>query len=430
MMLSKNGSNQLPIVISVETYAREWIPKFRLALELTDHGNEVILGSLIDTRLYIKENEFSFYLGSGSAVESEIAPYCDTKIHTLVTEGAIYKSPSHFLRGFDSYLPSKNAILLWGIDTERLFENNLPEFEYEVTGWPRFDDYLAVYSALRDHTKSNSWHDILVGLSHSGNNFGIYGSASPAQKEDFERFMEDIIYLIESFPEKNFLIRPHPSGNEAELEPFLRGLDNVRISNGGDVGLEIVESSLVIHQNSTIGIETKLCDIPAISYYPHDRLVEGGLADQSSSVIVGTDDLIESCENPDGLAAGVDLSSLENNIININQSVKSLDLLVEYIIKNAEYNTIEHFPINIEDSVYKYLCRLMPPNAVGSIRRFNPSRRIRYSYNKFPTLCDRTIQKQLSCLCDLSGIKKPTVERVRRFENLITLTKDSERNSR
>ena len=416
-----NSSENSPVVISVETYTREWISKLRLALELCDRDQDVVIGSLIDTRLYIQNNPFSFYLGSGSEVEYELATSFSSEIHTLVTEGAIYDTPEKFVKGFERYDPEKNQILLWGAETAQLFDKELPEFRYHIMGWPRFDDYPHIYSALKHHFKKDSWHDVLIGLSHSGNNYGIYGTSTQEDRLEFEDFMTDIVAVMTELQDINFLLRPHPSGDRAKLEPYINQLPNVKISKGDDVGLEIVDASLVIHQNSTLGIESMLCKVPAISYYPKENYIAGGLGDAISKVVVGVGDLFNVCEYPDNIRMTSESSDLEEHIVNINPKENSTESLISYIMKNRKNDVLSSNQVKLEDILYSGIAKLFSSEITGTARKYNPLRRVRYSYNKFPTLDNLVLQGQIECLCDLFEISPPQFDRVESYENLIAL---------
>ncbi len=84
------------------------------------------------------------------------------------------------------------------------------------------------------------------------------------EKKQFVVFKEWLLNIIQSFPDEQFLIRPHPA-EFMEAYDFLRQYPNVFISKEGTSNQVIASAKLVLHKDCTTALQSFLMEKPVIS---------------------------------------------------------------------------------------------------------------------------------------------------------------------
>ena len=84
----------------------------------------------------------------------------------------------------------------------------------------------------------------------------------------FDYFKSMIPLLANTFPDLNFILRPHPSENIEQWKEILRGLTNVYVNNDGNVIPWIMGSKGLISNGCTTSIEASILGIPTLGFYP------------------------------------------------------------------------------------------------------------------------------------------------------------------
>jgi hypothetical protein len=72
----------------------------------------------------------------------------------------------------------------------------------------------------------------------------------------------------QSLPDKNFIVRPHPSENHDAWRKFMEKLPNVKIIHSGAAIPWIMGSEGLIHNGCTTAVEAFVLDKPVLSYRP------------------------------------------------------------------------------------------------------------------------------------------------------------------
>ncbi|MBG0789057.1 MAG: hypothetical protein H0S80_01010 [Desulfovibrionaceae bacterium] len=99
--------------------------------------------------------------------------------------------------------------------------------------------------------------------------------------EVFRDFQEMVSIVCKRFPDRNFIVRPHPTEDMRSWEKVLRDLPNAHLVRQGNVHEWILASEMVIVQHGcSTAAETFFLDVPCVSYLPvEDERIKHGLAD-------------------------------------------------------------------------------------------------------------------------------------------------------
>ncbi len=88
-------------------------------------------------------------------------------------------------------------------------------------------------------------------------------------KEDvFNKYLDVIPHIAESFPDHTIIVRPHPSENYEAWSGAAQGHENVKVVHEGSVHPWLIASDAVIHHFCTTALEAFVSDTPAIAYRP------------------------------------------------------------------------------------------------------------------------------------------------------------------
>lgn len=87
-------------------------------------------------------------------------------------------------------------------------------------------------------------------------------------KNMYEKFIKMIKYLAEKHEDCNIIVRPHPSASKNKYKEELKNYENIYVIKKGNANKWIKNSSFVIHNNCTTGVEAFLMNKPVISYRP------------------------------------------------------------------------------------------------------------------------------------------------------------------
>jgi len=113
----------------------------------------------------------------------------------------------------------------------------------------------AVYSAS-DNNSSNEYFDEIF-------------LDEKLQSFVFPQFKNLVLYLVDSLPEYNFILRPHPSENSEVWREILNGYKNVTLNETGSISTLLLETDYLIHFNSTTSIEATLYNKNVLTYLPN-----------------------------------------------------------------------------------------------------------------------------------------------------------------
>jgi len=83
---------------------------------------------------------------------------------------------------------------------------------------------------------------------------------------DRAHFIDAIYDLAKSYPESEFIFRPHPGEDASLYRTLYRFLDNVIVDKSGDLSELLQEACLFIHSESTSGVEAAVIGVPSINF--------------------------------------------------------------------------------------------------------------------------------------------------------------------
>lgn len=191
----------------------------------------------------------------------------------------------------------------WGSRQASFFASHPAENKFRVTGAPRFDlmrpkyDYIdgAKKQNLLDkfgsytlictrfgsanrvdddaHPLSPRMRDIAVesGLIESHEDHSFIRDQFLRWKKvthELADFLPAVAELVLAHPDRNFIIRPHPTEKASLYEAAFGLFKNVRIEKAGDVRPLIRGANCVIHSECTTGLEAAINHKPVINFRP------------------------------------------------------------------------------------------------------------------------------------------------------------------
>lgn len=105
------------------------------------------------------------------------------------------------------------------------------------------------------------------------------------QQALFDAFAALMPALAATFPERTFVLRPHPSENHDRWRQLVDGLNNVHVVHRGSVVPWLLACELLIHNGCTTAVEAAVLKTPSVSFrpvvsLPHDYALPNGVSVQ------------------------------------------------------------------------------------------------------------------------------------------------------
>lgn len=291
------------LYLVVEQKNRELDAKLLLAMRAAQNGYTVILGT---KRLMNKMNLFPF--PRGIFFYKDAMASMEACFRSLKSQG--YKVVVHDEEGFvqfdwDNYVAGTyiseaslkyiDAFLCWGNQQEKvvkkLRESLSLKFDITSTGHPRLD---LLKENIKDYNNDSN-HSlrpiILINTKFGVGNYkdGVqnylnkqrqdYPQMSMTNWKHFQRMADYDIRLlneytpliskiVDSFPEAQVVIRPHPVENIQYWENLFGKKSNVTVTMEHPVGFWLQKASVMLHTGCTTAIEGFLVGTPVIAYTP------------------------------------------------------------------------------------------------------------------------------------------------------------------
>ena len=110
----------------------------------------------------------------------------------------------------------------------------------------------------------------------------------------FEALCKAVVRLAEAVPDRQVIIRPHPSEDLAPWEEAAAAADNLSVVHEGPVTPWLQAAAAVVHNNCTTGVEAFLMGRPTIAYAPRqDRRYDQNVPNRISRLATDEDELID-----------------------------------------------------------------------------------------------------------------------------------------
>lgn len=296
------------LLFPIETIGRELDHKILMAIACADKDNRVYIGDqqIIRTlSFFVKKGIFYGKHLFGKPMFSNTNYYYRLKknhinlVH-LNEEGAVWPGKENIWKLLlnqaerPAVLDKNDVMLTWGKWQEE-YNSSREDHSTKIktTGHPRFDLYnkkfLSYFQSDIKDIKNKYGDYILINTAFSYSNNGEGGvdfifkptlSYSPKEKESrlyrFQRWKQqmfsiaDVVNLVNNlsldFPEKLFIVRPHPSEDTAYYKSIFNGIDNVKVIYEGSATPWLLGCDGLIHNGCTTAIEATLAGKPVLNY--------------------------------------------------------------------------------------------------------------------------------------------------------------------
>ena len=299
-----------PLIIPVENQVRELDAKLLLACLAAQRGFESILGSHREIDLRIASFPRGLYLNKSMTARNLNMFHILRRLGHLILawdeEALVHLPPEIYYSrrlspeaiGFLSHL------FAWGEENAelwRLWPHLPPDLPIHVTGNPRNDmlrpelrafydeDVRRIRERYGDYLLVNTNFNHVNAFFPAQNLFRpgtleagrpVFGKAGVGMPLDFARalheqktavfraFLQVIPEIARAFPRLSVIVRPHPTEGQAVYRETARGLENVHVTNEGNVVPWLRGARALVHNGCTTGVEAYVMRIPAFTYRP------------------------------------------------------------------------------------------------------------------------------------------------------------------
>jgi len=289
------------LILPIETKARELDAKTFIACAAAEAGFRVLLGEQNSLLRRLSQLPRGFYLDK-SIAPLKLASFARLKklgfrVLAWCEEGLVYRDRDAYLheRVSPQAFDDVEACFAWGqvqaADVKSAV-NNVPARIFE-TGNPRFDllrpGLRELYRSDAEALRTRFGDFILINTNFARYNhyfgrdktMGILKTRGLVRHEQdeaffrgwidflgevFQSFEEMLPRLAKAFPDRNIVLRPHPSENHDTWRKIAAGIPNVQVIYEGGVIPWLLASELSIHNSCTTGLEGALMGKPALAY--------------------------------------------------------------------------------------------------------------------------------------------------------------------
>lgn len=354
------------LYIPIETKSREFQSKLLLSYLALKAGFEVIIGR--KGYIYNLASRYGngvLIMKSGSPVLNDLT---GENLFIIVNdaEGIVFNDDDLFIKRLNPIQKFDHIFLAgkkqYNIFTEYAKTNKVPSMS--IIGEPRFDlineNFLRISNQNSNDKFPNKFKPfVLIPTSFSIANPTSYYKKKSTYKllaisEDFfeEKFLiEEFITMIDgvskTFPQFNFVIRPHPSEDISFWRKKFVTKKNIFIIQTGTSINWLYSSELVIFNKSTVGLEAMLLRKPAINFKPHNLFSNNMITEKIGKVAYNAKQVIsliqeELVENKTILTHDHDMKLL-SSYISFESDLSVNRMLQEIILRFYNSNTVKSF---------------------------------------------------------------------------------------
>ncbi len=296
------------LIVPVESQVRELDAKLLLACAAAERGFTVILGSRTYVNFAMPFLERGVFLAKSlRSISKLMLNYIVDLGHQVVAwdeESLVrFASPEYYPWRYsrDTFRAIRH-LFAWGPDDAEFFKgySGYPGTPIHITGNPRIDllrrEMREYFSADAARLRARYGDFILINTNFSFvNNFvpalnlmqpvATGGRAEISRtgrglSREFAQGMaahQGIICeyfrmlmprLAQWFPNRQIVLRPHPSENHEYWRSLLAAYPNVHVLHEGNVAPWLMACRVLIHNGCTTAVEAALLDCPAITFQP------------------------------------------------------------------------------------------------------------------------------------------------------------------
>lgn len=296
------------LILPVENQVRELDAKLLLACAAAERGFPVVLGS----RPYV--NFAMPFLHRGVFVAKSMRPRSVLMFNLIRDLGHVvvawdeeslvrFQSPEYYPWRFseETFEPIQH-LFAWGQDDAEMF-SAYPGYRgapIHVTGNPRtdllrkelrgyfqpevdslrgrFGDFILINTnfsfvnafvpKLNLVLKSGPMQSSSVSRTGQGMSLAFAQGLSGHQQAIFDNFRRLIPRVSEWFPDRQIVLRPHPSEDHGVWNDLVSDLKNVHLIHEGNVVPWLMACKVLLHNGCTTAVEAAVLGTPAITYQP------------------------------------------------------------------------------------------------------------------------------------------------------------------
>ena len=318
------------IYIKMEIKSRELESRFLLALVAAERGHSVLLGPQKRTI----EATVNGTLKPGIVYDKSLTPGPEKlkAIRGSTQAGCIYTSQDEesglLEEDYSSFARSRfseetlglvHKVFAWGEHDRAAIVSMYPGFKTKIvaTGSARVDLWRRDFSEYYMGQENGGLSNYILFPSNFG---GPLDNKRMWQRLKFERssgyflrgadefrrykqeayYMELLRYFIkairsvaETFPNTSIVVRPHPVESEEAWAGHLGEIPNVHVIKQGSINSWIKNSSVVVHNGCTSGLEAVVSGKPVIAYRPKKSEFEPVVPNKVSYQVETEQQLIE-----------------------------------------------------------------------------------------------------------------------------------------
>lgn len=326
------------IIFPLEIKSRDLIPRLEIAAKFLEKKNfYVIIGEQTAIHKNIEKipKGILFEKSISKLKEKRFKKFINLnfKICSLDEEGVgSYNNPIYYKKSRFSYYNLKIAskIFVWGNFEKKLILQNkkFNKFKNKIINsghnkiniWiknqqdlykkenifikKKFNKYILITSNLAYPHRDGDEFLIMMfkksNLMETKNDRKLIKDDMNYRKFIFKKYLRLIKKLSYNFPEKNIILRPHPSENIKEWKTYFKNLKNVKVIYKFDVSPWINNSEYFIHSSCTTGLEAYFRKKSPISFLPKyfkKNLFEKHISNNFSKIIRDENQIIDFIKN-------------------------------------------------------------------------------------------------------------------------------------
>ena len=293
------------LYIPVETASRELDGKILLALHASAKGHNVVLGNRSMLSNVMHRFEPGIFLTHNFNRKRrrflKILRQLGHQIVGLDEEGLVSLNDESYLhRRVDAQaIGCLDTIFAWGEEHAAVLASvvNKQSVKISAAGNPRADllqsPLREIYRSRAEKLQEEYGKFILINSNFGILNFALSQGSGDGEKTDAElcelarkyrfpegffkfryavyrAFVELLPELSARFPDRQIIIRPHPSENPSAWKAASKGLENIHVHYDAELIPWLLAADAVIHNGCTTALETAILGKPAIMYRPVD----------------------------------------------------------------------------------------------------------------------------------------------------------------
>ena len=328
------------LLIPIETKVREFHAKLLLSCFAAEAGFRVILGDQDEMQRHLASLPRGIYLDK-SVVPKKVKRFrrnrdLGNRVAAWCEEGLVFLEGQTYLRQriSEEAFNLVDAFFAWGKVQAETIKGGVSDgaSRIAVTGNPRFDmlryPYRKVFDPEARAIKDEYGPFILVNTNFSrfnhvyGPDFAVktlkaqgkirdendeafYTRFVDYTREMYQYFTVMVRHLSQAFPQRNIVVRPHPSENQETWREETEVLPNVSVVHAGNVIPWIMASDLLIHNSCTTGVEARLLGETVLAYRPMvSEVYDSRLPNAVSRNAFTLDELVSFVEDALGTKTG------------------------------------------------------------------------------------------------------------------------------